>query len=112
MANYLLVAAAALNKDDVVAAEALVTVLRLRPDFSLTWVRGNTPLIGEVAERVIRRAAESGRSGAMIFAADVVLADGRRTRKARVSVSKPAMDEVLGRRSYAAGRPRLPRCGP
>jgi hypothetical protein len=60
MANYLLVATAAMQKDDAAAAEALVTVLRLRPDFSLTFVSGNTPLTGEVAERVIEGLRRAG----------------------------------------------------
>ena len=60
MANYLLVAAAAMQTDDAAAAEALVTVLQLRPDFSLSWVRGNTPLTGEVAERVIEGLRRAG----------------------------------------------------
>jgi hypothetical protein len=56
----LLVATAAMQKDDAAAAEALVTVLRLRPDFSLTFVSGNTPLTGEVAERVIEGLRRAG----------------------------------------------------
>jgi TolB-like protein len=60
MANYLLVAAAAMQRDDAAAAEALGTVLRLRPDLSLTWVRGNTPLTGEIAERVIEGLQRAG----------------------------------------------------
>ena len=49
-----------MQKDDAAAAEALVTVLRLRPDFSLTFVSGNTPLTGEVAERVIEGLRRAG----------------------------------------------------
>jgi hypothetical protein len=56
----LLVAAAGMQTDDAAATEALVTVLRLRPDFSLTWVRGNTPLTGEIAERVIEGLRRAG----------------------------------------------------
>jgi predicted Zn-dependent protease len=60
MANYLLVAAAAMQRDDAAAAEALGTVLRLRPDISLTWVRGNSPLTGEIAEHVIEGLRRAG----------------------------------------------------
>jgi cytochrome c-type biogenesis protein CcmH/NrfG len=60
MANYLLVAAAAMQKDEAAAAEAFVTVLRLRPDFSLTWVSANTPLTGAIAQRVIEGLRRAG----------------------------------------------------
>jgi predicted Zn-dependent protease len=60
MANYLLVATAAMQEDDAAAAEALVAVLRLRPDFSLTWVSGNTPLTGEIAKHVIEGLRRAG----------------------------------------------------
>jgi len=46
MANYLLVAASAMQKNSVMAAEALARLLRLRPNFSLAWVNSTTPLIG------------------------------------------------------------------
>jgi tetratricopeptide (TPR) repeat protein len=52
MANYLLVAAASMQKDGAAAAEGLANLLRLRPDFSLTWVIGSTPLTGNLAEKI------------------------------------------------------------
>jgi tetratricopeptide (TPR) repeat protein len=47
MAKYLLISASAMQKDSATTTEALANLLRLRPDFSLTWVSGTTPLIGE-----------------------------------------------------------------
>jgi tetratricopeptide (TPR) repeat protein len=60
MANYLLVAAYAMQKDAVAAAEAFASLLRLRPDFSLTWVNSSIPLIGETAERVLEGLRKAG----------------------------------------------------
>jgi adenylate cyclase len=60
MANYLLIAASAMQKDSAATAEALASLLRLRPDFSLTWVSGTTPLIGEVADRVLEGLRTAG----------------------------------------------------
>jgi len=60
MANYLLVAAFAMHEDSKSAEEALATLLRLRPDISLTWVSDTTPLIGEVASRVLEGLREAG----------------------------------------------------
>jgi class 3 adenylate cyclase len=103
-----------MQKDDAAAAEALVTVLRLRPDFSLTFVSGNTPLTGEVAERVIEglRGRGSGimtatRRLAAILAADVagysrlVGADEEgtlnRLRSIRAELIDPKITEHRGR---------------
>jgi len=60
MANYLLVAAFAMQKDRTAAEEALAALLRLRSDVSLTWVSGTTPLIEEVANRVLEGLREAG----------------------------------------------------
>ena len=60
MANYLLVAATALHKNRAAAAEPLATLLRLRPDSTLSWVKGNTPLTGDVAERVVKGLRTAG----------------------------------------------------
>jgi hypothetical protein len=60
VANYLLIAACAMQKDSAATAEALASLLRLRPDFSLTWVSGTTPLIGEVADRVLEGLRTAG----------------------------------------------------
>jgi adenylate cyclase len=61
MANYLLVAAAAMQKEGAASAEeALATLLRLRPDFSLAWVISNTPLTGDIAERIIEGLRKAG----------------------------------------------------
>jgi predicted Zn-dependent protease len=60
MANYLLVAASAMQKDSAAAEEALARLLLLRPDFSLGWVSGTTPLIGETAERILEGLRKAG----------------------------------------------------
>ena len=60
MANYLLVAAAALQKDSAAAAETLATLLRLRPDFSLKRVMGNTPLTGDLAASIVKGLRSAG----------------------------------------------------
>jgi len=60
MANYLLVAASAMQKDSTTAAEALARSLRLQQDFSLAWVSSTTPLIGEVADRVLEGLRKAG----------------------------------------------------
>jgi hypothetical protein len=44
----LLNTAAAMQGDRVAAAEALLILLRMRPEFSLTWVSDTTPLVGDV----------------------------------------------------------------
>jgi TolB-like protein/class 3 adenylate cyclase/Flp pilus assembly protein TadD len=60
MANYLLVAASAMQKDSTMAAEALARLLRLQQDFSLAWVNSTTPLIREVADRVLEGLRKAG----------------------------------------------------
>jgi tetratricopeptide (TPR) repeat protein len=47
-----LTAALAMEGDLAAAAEARGTLLRLRPDFSLTWMAANQPPTGEFAERL------------------------------------------------------------
>jgi hypothetical protein len=42
------------------AAEARGTLLRLRPDFSLTWMNENQPLTGEMAERLSEGLRKAG----------------------------------------------------
>ena len=48
-----LIAGAALLGDAVGAAEAMRSLLRLRPDFSLTWAGKNVPLTGDILERFL-----------------------------------------------------------
>jgi hypothetical protein len=48
-----LIAAAALEGDAVAAAEGVTDLLRLRPDFSLTWAGKNVPLTGDILERLL-----------------------------------------------------------
>ena len=50
--NWMLTAALGMLGEMVAAAEARATLLRLQPDFSLTWVSENVPLTGEAAERL------------------------------------------------------------
>jgi len=47
-----LTAALAMEGDLNAAAEARETLLRFRPEFSLTWMTENQPLTGEVADRI------------------------------------------------------------
>jgi tetratricopeptide (TPR) repeat protein len=51
--HHLLVAAVAMQGDRGAAAEALTTMLRLQPDFTLAWVNENTPYAGEMLERFL-----------------------------------------------------------
>jgi adenylate cyclase len=51
--QYLLIAAAALRGDIPTAAEALTTLLRLRPEFSLAWASENTAFAGGMLERLL-----------------------------------------------------------
>jgi adenylate cyclase len=50
--HFFLTAALAMGGDLTAAAEARDTLLRLLPDYSLTWVRQNSPVTGELAERL------------------------------------------------------------
>jgi adenylate cyclase len=58
--HHLLIAAAAMQGDMTAAAEALASLLRLRPDSSLTWVRENTPFAGELLERLLEGLCRAG----------------------------------------------------
>jgi TolB-like protein/Tfp pilus assembly protein PilF len=60
MAHVALIAAAALEGHSEVADGALSTLLGLRPDFSLAWVRQNTGFAGEVRERLVGALREAG----------------------------------------------------
>jgi hypothetical protein len=48
-----LITAAALQGDTLTAGEAMTDLLRLRPDFSLTWMGKNVPLTGDIRERLL-----------------------------------------------------------
>ena len=50
--HFFLTAALAMEGDLTAAAEARGTLLRLRPEFSLTWMTENMPPTGEMAERL------------------------------------------------------------
>jgi predicted Zn-dependent protease len=60
VANYLLVAASAMQNDNAAAEEALPNLLLLRPDLSLRWVSSTTPLTGEMANRVLDGLQKAG----------------------------------------------------
>jgi adenylate cyclase len=55
-----LIAAAALQGDALAAAEAMTDLLRLRPDFSLTWASQNLPLTGAIRERLLDGLRKAG----------------------------------------------------
>ena len=57
---YALVAASALLGDAVAAAEAMRTLLRLRPDFSMTWAEKNMPQTEEIRERLFDGLRKAG----------------------------------------------------
>ena len=50
--NVFLTAALAMSGDVPAAAEARTTLLRLQPEFSVTWMTENAPHTGELAERL------------------------------------------------------------
>ena len=50
--HFFLTAALAMEGDLTAAAETRDTLLRLLPDYSLTWVTQNSPVTGELAERL------------------------------------------------------------
>jgi tetratricopeptide (TPR) repeat protein len=50
--HFFLTAARAMEGDLTAATEARGTLLRLRPEFSLTWMTENMPPAGEMAERI------------------------------------------------------------
>jgi adenylate cyclase len=55
-----LVAALAMEGDLTAAAETRDTLLRLRPEFSLTWMTENMPLTGEMADRIYEGLRKAG----------------------------------------------------
>jgi hypothetical protein len=55
-----LIAALAMEGDLTAAAEARDILLRLRPEYSLTWMTENQPLTGEMAERVREALRKAG----------------------------------------------------
>jgi TolB-like protein len=57
---HVLIAATALLGDAVTAAETTRALLRLRPDFSLTWARKNMPLTGDIHERLLDGLRKAG----------------------------------------------------
>jgi tetratricopeptide (TPR) repeat protein len=57
---YALIAATALLGDAVAAAEAMKALLRLRPDFSMTWADKNMPLTGDIRERLLDGLRKAG----------------------------------------------------
>ena len=59
-AHYVLVAAAAKQGDMAAASEALAVLLRLRSDFSLTWLNENMPWAGEIGERLLEGWRKAG----------------------------------------------------
>jgi TolB-like protein len=52
-AQFTLIAAAAMQGDMITASAALATLLRLRPDFSLAWIRENMAFVGDPLERLL-----------------------------------------------------------
>ena len=58
--HFFLTAALAMAGDLTAAAEARDTLLRLRPDFSLTWVAENQAATGEMADRILRGLRKAG----------------------------------------------------
>ena len=59
-AHYFLVAANAMLGDRAAAVEALGALMRLRPDFSLTWLSENMAWAGEVGERLLAGLRRAG----------------------------------------------------
>jgi TolB-like protein len=58
--HYFLAAAAALQEDRAAAAEALASLLRLRPNFSLKWLSENMAWAEEVGERLLMGLRKAG----------------------------------------------------
>jgi adenylate cyclase len=58
--HFFLTAALAMAGDLTAAAEARATLLRLRPEMSLAWMREMTPMTGELAERVCEGLRKAG----------------------------------------------------
>ena len=59
-AHFWLIAAAAMEGDTEASAEALATLLRLRPDLSLTSVSENMPFAGDTLDRLIEGLRRAG----------------------------------------------------
>ena len=59
-AHYVLIAAMAMKGDVEAASEALTTLLQLRPEFSLAWLREIMPWTGEISERLIEGWRKAG----------------------------------------------------
>jgi adenylate cyclase len=59
-AHYVLITALAMAGDTDAAAVALATLLKLKPDFSMTWLRENMPWRGEIAGRLIEGWRKAG----------------------------------------------------
>jgi len=57
---HALIAATALLGDAVAAAEAMDDLLRLRPDFSMTWAGKNMPLTGDIRDRLLDGLRKAG----------------------------------------------------
>jgi len=57
---HVLIAAAALLGDAIAAEDAMRALLRLRPDFSLTWAAKNVPLTGNIRERLLDGLRKAG----------------------------------------------------
>ena len=58
--GHSLLVAAAVMAGDTEAAEALGALLRLRPNYSLSWARENVPLVGETLERSLEGLRKAG----------------------------------------------------
>jgi len=52
-AHYVLIAALAMQGEMAATAEALATVLQLRPDFSIAWLDKNMPWTGDIRVRLL-----------------------------------------------------------
>jgi tetratricopeptide (TPR) repeat protein len=59
-AHYVLIAAAAMQGEGEAVGEALATLLRLQPDFSLAWVSEVMPWAGEIGERLLEGWRKAG----------------------------------------------------
>jgi hypothetical protein len=58
--HFFLTAALAMSGDLAAAAEARGTLLRLRPEFSLTWMNENARQTGKLAERLCEGLRKAG----------------------------------------------------
>jgi TolB-like protein len=62
-AFFFLIGAAGMKGDLPVAVEALTTLLRLQPDFSLAWMSHNMAYTGEVGDRLVEGLRKAGVPG-------------------------------------------------